>query len=215
VAEAIELQRVLASRGVRRGRPRLRRVVGTDCAFSDGGLLCHAAAVVWSIADRSVVESVTATAPCTIPYIPGLLSFRELPAVLAALERVTSAYDAILCDGQGIAHPRRFGLACHLGVTIDRPTVGCAKSRLTGTYEAPGLERGASTPLVDRGETVGAVLRTRRSVAPVFVSVGHRIDLEHAIALVLACDEGFRIPAPTRRADRLVGDVARDRRSRA
>jgi len=207
-AEAIALQRVLATRVVRRGRPRLRRVVGTDCAFSDDGRICLAAAVVWSIPDRAVLESSTASAPCTFPYIPGLLSFRELPAVLAALECITTPFDAVLCDGQGIAHPRRFGLACHVGVAIDRPAVGCAKSRLIGTYAEPGQRRGAVSPLFDRDEIVGTVVRTRRAVTPVYVSVGHRVDLERAVALVLACDEGFRIPAPTRRADKLVGAVA-------
>lgn len=141
--------------------------------------------------------------------MPGLLSFRELPALLAALARVRTHYDAVLCDGQGIAHPRRFGLACHVGVALDVPAVGCAKSRLVGEYTPPGHDRGTRSALVDRGDVVGTVLRTRDGVAPVFVSIGHRIDLEHAVRLVLACHEGFRLPAPTRRADRLVGACAR------
>jgi deoxyribonuclease V len=145
--------------------------------------------------------------------VPGYLSFREAPALLAALGRLHRAPDVILCDGQGLAHPRRFGLACHLGVLLDVPTIGVAKSRLIGTHDEPAPRRGARTPLRDAGETIGAVLRTRAGVRPVYVSVGHRVSLETAIAIVLGCAPRFRVPEPVRRADGLASRRARRRAS--
>ena len=142
--------------------------------------------------------------PVTFPYVPGLLSFREAPALLAVLRTVRSEPDALLLDGHGLAHPRRFGIACHVGVLVDRPTAGCAKSRLCGEHAEPGARRGARRPLRDRGERIGTVLRTRDDTRPVFASVGHRIDLPGAEALILASGAGYRLPEPTRRADRLV-----------
>ncbi len=137
------------------------------------------------------------------PYVPGYLSFREIPAVLAVLERLTVRPDVILCDGQGIAHPRRCGLASHLGVVSGLPTIGVAKSRLVGDHDEPGLNRGDWVPLMDKGEIIGAVLRTRTGVKPIYVSIGHRVGLETAIRLVLACTPRFRLPETTRAADRL------------
>lgn len=163
----------------------------------------RAAASVWSFPDLVEIERATATIEVTFPYVPGLLSFREAPAVLAALERLRTPVDLLLCDGQGYAHPRRFGLACHLGVYLDCPCAGCAKTRLTGTYEEPGAERGACSPLMDGAEEIGMVVRTRTHTRPVFVSVGHQMDLATAVAVVLRCGRGYRLPEPLRMADQL------------
>lgn len=204
------MQRELAGR-VRVEAPArpLRRVAGVDCAFPRDGRTCLAAAVVWDVADARVVEERIARRPLHFPYVPGLLSFREVPAVLAALRALRTPPDAILVDGQGLAHPRRFGIACHVGVLCDLPCAGVAKSVLVGEYAEPGTRRGARSALRHRGERVGTALRTRDGVRPVFVSVGHRLDLPSAEALVLACGAGFRLPEPTRRADRAVAAAKR------
>ena len=178
--------------------------MGTDCAFSKDGHWCFAAAVVWDADRRCVVEVRGARAACRFPYVPGYLSFRELPAVLAVLRRVQHGVDAVMCDGQGIAHPRRLGLASHLGVIIDLPTVGCAKSRLVGTHGEVAAQRGAWVGLYDGAEKIGAVVRSRDAVRPLYVSIGHRIDLKSAVALVLRCSGRYRLPEPTRLADMLV-----------
>ena len=175
-------------------------VAGVDCAFGEAHVF--AMAVVWDVDAGTVVETRALRRPLQFPYVPGLLSFREAPALIAVLRRVRSPFDAVLCDGQGLAHPRRLGLACHLGVLLDKPAVGCAKSRLVGEYAEPGLERGEFTDLRHRDERVGAVLRTRTGVRPLFVSPGHRCDLPGAIELVLRCGAGFRLPEPVRLADR-------------
>lgn len=209
-SRAIEIQNSLAGR-VRRVRPTgpLRRIAGIDVAFTRDGRTCIAAAVVWDSEQGQIVEQRTATRPLTFPYVPGLLSFREAPAVLAALRRLGIAPDALMCDGQGYAHPRRFGLACHVGLIVDLPTVGCGKTRLCGAHGQPGRRRGSKAPLTHEGETIGTVLRTRDDVRPVYVSIGHRIDLRTAERLVLRCAVGYRLPEPTRRADRLVAAVKR------
>lgn len=168
-----------------------------------------AAAVAWSVRERRVLEARWVRRPLTFPYVPGLLSFREAPAVLAALSELATPVDALLCDGHGLAHPRRFGLACHLGVLTGIPAIGCAKSILVGEHPEVGPVRGARVALRHRGERVATVLRTRDRVRPVFVSIGHRVDLEAAEALVLDCAIGFRLPEPIRRADRLVGEARR------
>lgn len=182
--------------------PPVSRVVGLDCAFSDDSVF--AAALVWDIQRRQVLETRTHSRPLAFPYVPGLLSFREAPALLAVLRRVQAPVDALLCDGQGLAHPRRFGLACHLGVLLDAPAVGCAKSRLAGQGAEPAPQRGASSPLTLDGEHVGVVLRTRSGVKPLFVSPGHRCDIESAAKLVLQCGGGLRLPEPVRLADQAV-----------
>jgi deoxyribonuclease V len=146
----------------------------------------------------------------SFPYVPGLLSFREAPALLAVLRSLRSEPDALLLDGHGFAHPRRFGIACHVGVIVDRPTAGCAKSRLVGVHPEPGQRRGARRALVHRGERIGTVLRTRDGTRPVFASIGHRIDLASAEALILATGAGYRLPEPTRLADRLVARAKRE-----
>jgi deoxyribonuclease V len=185
-------------------RRKLRFIAGLDAAFPDGGDHCLGGVVLWDLRERAVVAERTATRKLTFPYVPGLLSFREAPALLAALRKLDRAPDALLCDGHGLAHPRRFGIACHLGVLTDLPTVGCAKSRLTGSHEVPGDTRGDQTALTDDGEHIGSVLRTRSGVKPVFVSVGHRMDLHSASQLVLDCGMGYRLPEPIRLADQLV-----------
>ena len=182
-------------------------VAGLDAAFPRGGRECVAAAVAWSVRERRVLEERVVRRPLTFPYVPGLLSFREAPAVLAALSELETPADALLCDGHGLAHPRRFGLACHLGVLTGIPAVGCAKSVLVGAHGEVDSRRGSEGPLEHRGERVGTVLRTRDRVRPVFVSIGHRMDLEFAVGLVLACAIGFRLPEPIRRADQLVSET--------
>jgi deoxyribonuclease V len=211
--EAVVVQRKLAAR-VRSlsSRPTPRYIAGLDVAFSAQGERAIGGVVLWDRHTRTVVEQHTATRRGVFPYVPGLLSFREAPVLLAALRKLARDPDALLCDGHGLAHPRRFGIACHLGVLTDLPAVGCAKSRLVGDCEAVGEDRRARSPLQHHGEVIGSVLRTRTGVNPVFVSVGHRIDLAAAEQLVLDCTEGYRLPEPTRLADKLVAQVKRQRR---
>jgi deoxyribonuclease V len=157
--------------------------------------------------DFELVETVSAVREVRFPYVPGLLSFREAPVCIAAAEKLRSRPDVFIIDGQGIAHPRRLGLAAHLGLFFDMPTVGCAKSRLTGDYEEPPLEKGAHTPLKDKSEIIGAVVRTRTNVKPVFVSVGNKCVLADAIRIVLTCAVKYRLPEPTRLAHQSVGKL--------
>jgi deoxyribonuclease V len=178
-------------------------VAGVDMGFEDNGTISRAAVAVLSFPDLQVKETAIAKRPTSFPYIPGFLSFREIPAVLDALEKVSIIPDLILCDGQGIAHPRRFGIACHLGVLIDIPTIGVAKSLLIGKHEELPESQGSWQPLIHQGETIGAVLRTRDSVKPVYVSSGHRVSLSTAIDYVLRCTSKYRLPETTRIADRL------------
>lgn len=202
--EAIALQRDLADKVIRRDDfGSLRTVAGVDVAYGRRTGPARAAVVVLSFPGLAPFAEITATRPADFPYVPGLLTFREAPAAIAALNDLAMPPDLLMCDGQGLAHPRRFGLASHLGVFLDVPSVGVAKSRLIGDYDEPGPEPGAWTPLSDRGEIIGAVVRTRRGAKPLFVSIGHRIGLASAIDLILACTRGYRLPEPTRRADRL------------
>lgn len=209
---AIAVQRRLA-RAVRIEAPSAppRLVAGLDAAFTRDH--CLAAVVVWDLREARVLEERTAVRPVRFPYVPGLLSFREAPALLAALRRLERIPDLLICDGQGLAHPRRFGIACHVGVVSGLPSVGCAKSRLIGEHREPGPRRGARAALLDRGERVGTVLRTREGSKPVYVSVGHRIDLASAVRVVLACGAGHRLPEPTRLADRRVARLKEARGS--
>lgn len=186
----------------------VQHVGGVDIGFEDDGRTTRAALVILSFPELALVEHVIVREPTRFPYVPGLLSFREIPALLQALDRVRILPDAILCDAQGRAHPRRFGLACHLGVLTDLPTVGVAKQPLVGRFEAPAPQRGAWTPLLDRNETIGAALRTRTDTQPVFVSIGHRISLPSAIDLVLACTPQYRLPETTRQAHRFASTAA-------
>lgn len=199
--EAIDIQRRLASRVVREGEPRdVRRVAGADISLDRARGRGAGAVVVLSYPELELVEVAVEEAPVTFPYVPGLLSFREVPVLAAALERVAGPIDLLIVDGQGLAHPRRFGLACHLGLLLDVPAIGCAKSRLLGEHATPDEEAGSRTDLTDSGEVIGGVLRTRTSVKPVFVSLGHRIGRAQAEAWVLRCCRGYRLPEPTRLA---------------
>ncbi|HZU90193.1 MAG TPA: deoxyribonuclease V, partial [Stellaceae bacterium] len=181
----------------------VRIVAGVDAWSEPAGERIWAAAVALGLPELELRESALVCRRVAVPYVPGFLSFREAPAALAALERLRTRPDLLFVDGQGLAHPRRFGLACHIGLLAAVPTIGVAKSRLFGRYEPPGAERGARTPLVAGDETVGAVLRTRARTRPVFVSVGHCISLGTAVDHVLRCTPAFRLPEPIRLADRL------------
>ncbi len=181
----------------------VRRVAGVDVGFEAGGTVTRAAVAVLCYPELDVLETATARCPTTFPYVPGLLSFRELPAVLAALEQLREPPDLLLCDGQGIAHPRRFGIASHLGLLVDIPAIGVAKTRLCGTHAEPPHQRGAWTPLRADEEIIGAVLRTRIGVKPLYISPGHRIGLETALAYVMRCCTRYRLPETTRHAHRL------------
>lgn len=202
--EAIILQRELAGRvRLRPGPKRVRYVAGVDTGFADHGRLARAAVVVVSFPELTALETQIALEPTPFPYIPGLLSFRELPAVLHALEKLTILPELILCDGQGIAHPRRLGIAAHLGVVTDLPTIGVGKSRLIGDHREPGREKGCVAPLMDARQRIGTVVRTRSAVSPLYVSPGHHTDHDSAIEWTLACTTSYRLPEPIRMADRV------------
>ncbi len=200
-AEARRLQGELAS-GVVAGPPldlgSVRYVAGADVSTEKDA--AYATVAVLGFPGLSVVEVQGFEAPLAFPYVPGLLAFREVPSVAGALAKVESPVDAVIFDAQGLAHPRRMGLASHMGLFIDVPAVGCAKSRLVGSYEEPAPEKGSATDLVHGGEVVGRVVRTRTNVSPVYVSVGNRIDLDSAVDLVLACSPKYRLPETTRQA---------------
>jgi len=194
------------------------RIAGADASCPRGGTTVRAAVVTGRLARPAtetlgalfeVEEVALAEMPAPYPYVPGLLSFREIPVLLAAFEKVGDV-DAVVCDGQGLAHPRRMGLACHLGMLLDVPAVGCAKSRLCGEHGDVGPRRGDSSPLRFQGRTVGRALRTRQGVKPLYVSPGHRTDVAGAVRLVLACGSGYRLPHPTRLADRAAGFRGKD-----
>ena len=178
-------------------------VAGVDMGFEADGTISRAAVAVLSFPDLQLQETSLARRPTTFAYIPGFLSFREIPAILDAMEKIKIIPDIILCDGQGIAHPRRFGIACHLGLIVDIPTIGVAKSLLVGKHEDLPEVRGSWQPLTHKGEKIGAVLRTRVGVKPVYVSSGHRVSLPTAIDYVLRCTPKYRLPETTRIADKL------------
>lgn len=205
--EAVAIQRELAHRLRFEPLPAPPdTVAGVDVSFRRLGYKEYAAqcgVAVLSFPSLERVDGATWTGRVAFPYVPGLLSFRELPAVLNALREIRVRPDVIMTDGQGYAHPRRMGLACHLGLALDAPTFGVAKSRLTGTHGEPGRRKGSTAPLVDGDETIGMVVRTRADVHPVFVSAGHRITLEEAVELTLACSPTYKVPEPTRTAHRL------------
>jgi deoxyribonuclease V len=204
-ADAIALQNRLRNQVVTHDDlpERIEHVAGVDVGFEDEGRVTRAAVAVLRYPELTLADQAIACLPTVFPYLPGLLSFRELPAVLDAVRQLSIRPDLFLCDGQGLAHPRRFGIACHLGVLLDIPAIGIGKTRLCGTFREPPDRRGAWTPLEDRGEVVGAVLRTRMGVKPLFVSVGHRIALETAVDWVMRCAPRYRLPETTRQAHRL------------
>ena len=205
--EAIALQRQMAERVERVDRlESVRFVAGVDVSANDRTGLARAAVAVLSYPRLEEVEVTREEEPLRMPYVPGLLSFREAPVILRAFERVRQVPDLILVDGQGIAHPRRLGIASHLGVLLDLPAIGCAKSIFVGTHGPLAEEVGAQQPLVDHGEVVGMAVRTRARVKPMYISIGHRISLATAVRYVLACGRGYRLPEPTRLADKHAGE---------
>lgn len=187
----------------------IRTVAGADISFDKGSETVYAGFVVLSFPELAVIERAGITTRATFPYIPGLLSFREIPALLGAWEKLSSKPDVVLADGQGIAHPRQFGIASHLGVLLGLPTVGCAKSLLVGHYAELGEERGSRSSLVDRGEVVGTALRTRAGVSPVYVSPGHLADIQTSADLVLALAATTRLPETTKLAHSFVNALRR------
>jgi deoxyribonuclease V len=199
--QAVALQRELAAQVIEAPVPPVKRVAGVDVSVRDDRV--RAAIVVVELPGLNVVATSTWEGPVAFPYIPGLLSFRELPALWPALEKLEVEPEVFLLDAQGRSHPRRFGLACHFGVLLDRPAVGVAKSRLVGRYTEPGPEKGDVSDLEHRGEIVGQVVRTREGVNPVFVSVGHRVTLPDAVSLVLQCATRYKLPQPAHLAHRL------------
>jgi deoxyribonuclease V len=202
--EAIALQKRLRDQVIREDRiGTVERVAGIDVGFEDGGRITRAAVAVLSFPDLILADSALVRSPTRFPYVPGLLSFREAPAVLEALARLERPPDLILYDGQGIAHPRRFGVASHVGLLADVPSIGVAKTRLVGDYDMVPRDRGGWSALSADGEVIGAVLRTRAGVKPVFVSIGHRVCLASAVAWTMACTRRFRLPETTRWAHRL------------
>ena len=205
-AEGIAIQKKLGARVLKRwDRRGVDLVAGADVHFPARETL-RAAVVICTYPEFGIVESIVHDEPCTFPYIPGLLSFREIPGLLAAWRGLRTKPDVVLCDGQGIAHPRGLGLASHLGILLELPTIGCAKSPLFGDFTEPGPLKGNRSPITDgRGRTIGAVVRTRDHTRPIYVSVGHRIDLRNAVRLALACTTRYRIPEPLRAAHHLAG----------
>ncbi len=202
--KAMALQTQLASQVIRTARSQRQKfntVAGVDTAYRQDRAC--AAVVVFDLEDQKVLEEVVAAQSARFPYVPGLLSFREGPVILKALRRLRTAPDVLMFDGQGIAHPRRFGLASHIGLLTDIPAIGCAKTRLIGEYQEPQSTRGSTADLTDKSEIIGAVVRTRSGVKPVFVSIGHRMDLETCIRIVLESCRGYRLPEPLRKADHL------------
>ena len=210
--EAVALQRRLAERVELHPPPGWtpRSVAGVDVSYEKHGDLFFAGVVVLRLPDLTPLATAAAHDRVTFPYIPGLLSFRELPVLLEAFRRLPLVPDVVLVDGQGIAHPRRLGLASHLGLWLGIPTVGCAKSRLCGEHPPPGRRRGDRVPLCQGGEEIGAVLTTRDNVKPLYISPGHRMDIATAVDLTLACGGRYRLPEPTRQAHLLTNRLRRE-----
>jgi deoxyribonuclease V len=204
--EASRLQRELEKEIIPERRfDEIKKIAGADISFS--GKNAYAGVIVFSYPDLRIIEKRQAVKKITFPYIPGLLTFREGPALLSAFAQVEAEPDLIIFDAQGLAHPRRMGLATHLGILLDKPSIGCAKSRLVGRYESPAGAVGSRSLLEDRGEIIGAVLRTKPGVKPVFISIGHCIDLETSIKVVLKCCRGYRLPEPSRQAHNFAGEI--------
>ncbi|MGD0221779.1 MAG: deoxyribonuclease V [Terriglobia bacterium] len=208
--EAVRLQQAWRERVETQDRyGPLQYVAGADMAFDPETNIAFAGVIVYRLPELEEVERRMARRKLRFPYVPGLLSFREGPVLLAAFARLRVSPNVILIDGHGVAHPRRFGIACHLGLLLDCPTIGCAKSILVGEAVEPGAQAGSVAPLVDKGETVGMALRTRGQVRPIYVTIGHRVSLGSAVRIVAQCVDGFRIPKPTREADHWVGELRR------
>ena len=207
VAEAKEIQEQLRHKVVTCDQlNEVKYVAGVDIGFEDGYKISKAAVVVLSYPELELVEQAIARIPTAFPYVPGYLSFREIPVILAAFPKIKQTPDLVLCDGQGLAHPRRLGLASHLGVLLDIPTIGVAKSRFIGQHKDVPLEKGNWKPLMDKDETIGVVLRSRTNVKPIYVSIGHKISLPTAIDYVMGCLTKYRLPETTRLADKLASN---------
>ncbi len=207
-SEAIQLQKRLADQVIRRDEfSRINFVAGVDVGFEHNNQITRAAVVVLDYPHLQLIEHVIARRPTEFPYIPGLLSFRELPAVLDALNQLKQLPDLLLCDGQGLAHPRRFGIACHLGVITGLPALGVGKTRLTGKHGPVPEIKGEWTALMDRDETIGAVLRSRQGIKPIYISIGHKISLETSISYVMGCITRYKLPETTRLAHRFASGL--------
>jgi deoxyribonuclease V len=205
--EAIALQKQLAGKiSLKSCRKPINLVAGIDCACADAGRTILCCCCVVDISNFETVETARAKLPLSFPYVPGLLSFREAPVCIKVLRMLKSSPDAVMFDGQGIAHPRRFGLAAHMGLLLDVPSIGCAKSRLCGKYAEPGSKKGESSTLTHAGELIGTVLRTRENVRPIFVSPGNNCSIDDAAQITLSCCSRYRLPEPTRRADKLAAE---------
>ena len=210
--EAIQIQNEIRAKVIRHGRlGRVRFVAGADVAFDNPSQTAFAGVVILELPELRIVETRVERSPITFPYIPGLLSFRETPPLLKVFSKIRHEPEVIFIDGHGWSHPRSAGLACHIGILLNRPVIGCAKSVLVGSYEIPAAKRSSVSNLYNAaGHVIGAVLRTRAHVKPVFISTGHRVGLKEAIRLTLACGKGYRIPEPTRQADLLVEKAKRE-----
>ena len=205
--EAIAIQQQFREQVIRKDQlKKIKYVAGVDVGFEDNGNITRAAIAVLEFPSLTLKETSIARLPTSFPYVPGLLSFRELPAVLEALKQLKQIPDLFLCDGQGIAHPRRLGIASHLGLLTDVPSIGVGKSRLTGTYQPVKDERGSWQSLMDKDEVIGAVLRTRKGIKPIYISIGHKICLQTAIDCVMNCTTRFKLPETTRMAHKYASD---------
>ncbi|WP_019421563.1 deoxyribonuclease V [Paenibacillus sp. OSY-SE] len=206
--DAIKLQQELSLKVIKEDKiTEIKYVAGVDVAYSEHSDKLIAAIVILEASSLRLMESIVVEDTVDFPYIPGLFSFRELPPIMKALKQIKLLPQLIVCDGQGIAHPRRFGLASHLGVLLDIPTIGCGKTKLLGEFKDPDLKRGAHSPLVDNCEVIGSVLRTQDNIKPIFVSIGHRVSSKTACEWILKLSPRYRLPETTRQADQLVNKV--------
>jgi deoxyribonuclease V len=204
--EAIQLQRELKKKiSLKKSFSKIKKVAGADVSYYKNKMI--AGVIVFEFPNLKAIEKQSFISPVNFPYIPGLLTFREGPSILAAFKKIKNEPDIILFDGQGIAHPRRMGIATHLGLFLDKPTIGCAKSRLSGKYTSVGEEKGDYAPLKEGEEILGAVLRTRKKVKPIFVSPGYKIDLSNSIEIVLKCTDKYKLPVPVREAHLFVNQI--------
>jgi deoxyribonuclease V len=210
--EAVAVQNRLAQEVHARPLPEpVKTVAGADASYFSGSRQVHGAVLVFSFPDLTLIDQASAVHTMSFPYIPGLLSFREAPALIKAFKKIKTNPQVILFDGQGTAHPRGLGLASHMGLILDRPTIGCAKTRLVGHHPPVAQAKGSTAPLINGGKTVGKVVRTRTRVKPVFVSTGHAITLAEAVSLVLACCKKYRLPEPIRQAHLAVNRYRREK----